>query len=80
MLGSQKFLFGTRFLYKIAKSVYDVQCTMTISVVVTVVASTQYWALADKAFDAFYKLTNTKEQVQSYVLDGMVFHYVTYFI
>lgn len=39
---------------------------------VNVVASIQYRALADKAADAFYKLSNTKEQIQAYVFDGMV--------
>jgi regulator of protease activity HflC (stomatin/prohibitin superfamily) len=40
------------------------------NVFVTVVASVQYRALVDKAPDAFYKLSNTKQQVQSYVFDG----------
>jgi hypothetical protein len=44
------------------------------NVFVTVVASIQYRALADKASDAFYKLTNTKQQIQSYVFDGMALH------
>lgn len=35
------------------------------------VASVQYRAIAEKASDAFYRLTNTKEQIQSYVFDGM---------
>lgn len=38
---------------------------------VNVVASIQYRALAEKAADAFYKLSNTKEQIQAYVFDGM---------
>ena len=38
---------------------------------VNVVASVQYRALADKASDAFYKLTNTRSQIQAYVFDGM---------
>ena len=38
---------------------------------VTVVASIQYRAISDKAADAFYKLSNTKAQIQSYVFDGM---------
>lgn len=42
------------------------------NVFVTVVASIQYRALADKASDAFYKLSNTREQIQSYVFDGMI--------
>lgn len=42
------------------------------NVFVTVVASIQYRALADKASDAFYKLSNTKEQIQAYVFDGML--------
>ena len=40
------------------------------NVFVNVVASVQYRALADKASDAFYRLTNTREQIQSYVFDG----------
>jgi hypothetical protein len=38
---------------------------------VTVVASVQYRALAEKAVDAFYRLTNTREQIQAYVFDGV---------
>lgn len=41
------------------------------NVFVTVVASVQYRALTDKASDAFYKLSNTRGQIQSYVFDGM---------
>ena len=41
------------------------------NVFVTVVASIQYRALAEKASDAFYKLTNTRTQIQAYVFDGM---------
>ena len=37
------------------------------NVFVTIVTSIQYWALSDKAADAFYKLSNTKAQIQSYV-------------
>lgn len=40
------------------------------NVFVNVVASIQYRALADKANDAFYKLSNTKGQIQAYVFDG----------
>lgn len=40
------------------------------NVFVNVVASIQYRALADKASDAFYKLSNTKSQIQAYVFDG----------
>ncbi|PWA34541.1 hypersensitive-induced response protein 1 [Artemisia annua] len=39
------------------------------NVFVNVVASVQYCALADKASDAFYKLSNTKSQIQAYVFD-----------
>lgn len=42
------------------------------NVFVTVVASIQYRALAEKASDAFYKLSNTKAQIQSYVFDGRI--------
>ena len=41
------------------------------NVFVTVVASVQYRALAEKAADAFYKLSNTRAQIQAYVFDGM---------
>lgn len=41
------------------------------NVFVNVVASVQYRAIAEKASDAFYRLTNTREQIQSYVFDGM---------
>jgi len=37
---------------------------------VTVVASIQYRALAENAVDAYYKLSNTRAQKQSYVFDG----------
>jgi len=49
----------------------DVRCETKTkdNVFVTVVASVQYRALADKAADAFYKLSNTREQIQSYVFD-----------
>lgn len=40
------------------------------NVFVTVVASIQYRAIADKAGDAFYKLSNTRAQIQAYVFDG----------
>ena len=42
---------------------------------VTVVASVQYRALAEKASDAFYKLSNTREQIQAYVFDGMIINF-----
>jgi len=41
------------------------------NVFVNVVASIQYRALAEKANDAFYKLSNTKTQLQAYVFDGI---------
>ncbi|XP_028121768.1 hypersensitive-induced response protein-like protein 1 [Camellia sinensis] len=39
------------------------------NVFVNVVASIQYRALSGKGPDAFYKLSNTKEQIQAYVFD-----------
>ncbi|KAG1367593.1 putative Hypersensitive-induced response protein-like protein 2 [Cocos nucifera] len=50
----------------------DVRCETKTkdNVFVTVVASIQYRALADKASDAFYRLSNTREQIQSYVFDA----------
>ncbi|MED6192066.1 Hypersensitive-induced response protein-like protein 2 [Stylosanthes scabra] len=49
----------------------DVRCETKTkdNVFVTVVASVQYRAVADKASDAFYRLTNTREQIQAYVFD-----------
>jgi hypothetical protein len=42
------------------------------NVFVNVVASIQYRALIDKANDAFYKLSNTRGQIQAYVFDGII--------
>ncbi|KAF6994495.1 hypothetical protein CFC21_011184 [Triticum aestivum] len=39
------------------------------NVFVTIVASIQYRAMEDKANDAYYKLSNPKSQIQSYVFD-----------
>ncbi|KAF6159939.1 hypothetical protein GIB67_033023 [Kingdonia uniflora] len=49
----------------------DIRCETKTkdNVFVTVVASIQYRALAEKASDAFYKLSNTREQIQAYVFD-----------
>ncbi|KNA14364.1 hypothetical protein SOVF_108080 [Spinacia oleracea] len=49
----------------------DVKCETKTkdNVFVNVVASIQYRALADKADDAFYKLSNTRAQIQAYVFD-----------
>jgi regulator of protease activity HflC (stomatin/prohibitin superfamily) len=49
----------------------DVRCETKTkdNVFVTVVASIQYRALADKAVDAFYRLSNTRSQIQAYVFD-----------
>ncbi|KAJ6421707.1 hypothetical protein OIU84_028984 [Salix udensis] len=49
----------------------DVRCETKTkdNVFVTVVASVQYRAMAEKAADAFYKLSNTKAQIQAYVFD-----------
>ncbi|KAJ1284096.1 hypothetical protein BS78_03G177900 [Paspalum vaginatum] len=49
----------------------DVRCETKSkdNVFVTVVASVQYRALADKAYDAFYRLSNARAQIQSYVFD-----------
>lgn len=49
--------------------VFSVAFHFDVWTIVTVVASVQYRALADKASDAFYKLSNTREQIQSYVFD-----------
>ncbi|KAG0495169.1 hypothetical protein HPP92_006163 [Vanilla planifolia] len=49
----------------------DVRCETKTkdNVFVNVVASIQYRALAGKASDAFYKLSNTRLQIQAYVFD-----------
>ncbi|XP_062151239.1 hypersensitive-induced response protein 1 [Alnus glutinosa] len=49
----------------------DVRCETKTkdNVFVNVVASVQFRAIAEKASDAFYRLTNTREQIQSYVFD-----------
>ncbi|KAL9247726.1 hypothetical protein vseg_021128 [Gypsophila vaccaria] len=49
----------------------DVRCETKTkdNVFVTVVASIQYRAIAEKASDAFYKLSNTRSQIQAYVFD-----------
>uniref|UniRef100_K3Z6X9 Band 7 domain-containing protein n=3 Tax=Setaria TaxID=4554 RepID=K3Z6X9_SETIT len=49
----------------------DVRCETKTkdNVFVNVVASIQYRALAGKASDAFYKLSNTRSQIQAYVFD-----------
>ncbi|XP_074579328.1 hypersensitive-induced response protein-like protein 1 [Curcuma longa] len=49
----------------------DVKCETKTkdNVFVNVVASVQYRALAEKANDAFYKLSNTRSQIQAYVFD-----------
>jgi len=50
----------------------DVRCESKTkdSVFVTVVASIRYRAIGEKATDAFYKLSYTRKQIQSYVSDG----------
>ncbi|XP_057776195.1 hypersensitive-induced response protein 2-like [Salvia miltiorrhiza] len=49
----------------------DVRCETKTkdNVFVTVVASIQYRAVTENAADAFYKLSNTKAQIQAYVFD-----------
>ncbi|XP_059670672.1 hypersensitive-induced response protein 1-like [Cornus florida] len=65
--------FGYQLAGKLSLRVkqLDVRCETKTkdNVFVTVVASIQYRALAEKASDAFYKLTNTKGQIQAYVFD-----------
>jgi len=49
----------------------DVRCETKTkdNVFVNVVASVQYRVLANKAYDAFYKLSNPRTQIQAYVFD-----------
>ncbi|CAL5420299.1 unnamed protein product [Camellia sinensis] len=51
----------------------DVRCETKTkdNVFVNVVASIQYRALANKGSDAFYRLSNTRTQIQAYVFDGI---------
>lgn len=64
---------GYRLAGKLSLRVHqlDVHCETKTkdNVFVTMVASIQYRALSDKAADAFYKLSNTKQQIQAYVFD-----------
>ncbi|KAG5621645.1 hypothetical protein H5410_006863 [Solanum commersonii] len=53
----------------------DVRCETKSkdNVFVTIVGSIQYYrALVDKATDAFYKLSDTRSKIQSYVFDASV--------
>lgn len=43
---------------------------MQDNVFVNVIASIQYRVLAENASDAFYKLSDTRSQIQAYVFDG----------
>ncbi|GAB2297254.1 Protein hir2 [Dionaea muscipula] len=65
--------FGSRIAGHLTLRVQqlDVRCETKTkdNVFVTVVASVQYRALAEKAADAYYKLSNTREQIQAYVFD-----------
>nr|ACU20306.1 unknown [Glycine max] len=65
--------FGSRVAGALSLRVkqLDVRCETKTkdNVFVTVVASIQYRALAEKAVDAYYKLSNTRSQIQSYVFD-----------
>ncbi|KAL3697420.1 hypothetical protein R1sor_011496 [Riccia sorocarpa] len=49
----------------------DVRCETKTkdNVFVNIVASVQYRAIQEAAFDAYYKLTNPRSQIQSYVFD-----------
>ncbi|KAJ0765511.1 putative Band 7 domain-containing protein [Helianthus annuus] len=68
-------IFGSRLTGHLTLRVQqlDFKCETKTkdNVFVNVVASTQYRALTDKASDAFYKLSNTRAQIQAYVFDGI---------
>ncbi|KAL0009136.1 hypothetical protein SO802_010638 [Lithocarpus litseifolius] len=68
VLGQQ--LAGHRSLC-VQQWMLDVKQRQKDNVFVTVVTSIQYRALSDNAADAFYKLSSTRAQIQSYVFDGM---------
>ncbi|CAA0821290.1 Hypersensitive-induced response protein 1 [Striga hermonthica] len=65
--------FGYKLAGKLSLRVQqiDVRCETKTkdNVFVTVVASIQYRAVAGNASDAFYKLSNTRAQIQAYVFD-----------
>jgi hypothetical protein len=56
------------------KHFWGLSCSFDVcvqdNVFVTVVASVQFRAHVETAEDAFYKLTNPREQIKSYVFDG----------
>ncbi|GLJ31356.1 hypothetical protein SUGI_0629230 [Cryptomeria japonica] len=66
-------IFGTQIRGHLSLRVQklDVRCETKTkdNVFVTVVASVQYRALAEKASEAFYKLSDTRGQIQAYVFD-----------
>nr|GEU69497.1 hypothetical protein [Tanacetum cinerariifolium] len=68
-----RWIFGSQIAGKLTLRLQqlDVKCETKTkdNVFVNVVASVQYRALADKASDAFYKLSNTRAQIQAYVFD-----------
>ncbi|KAF6154146.1 hypothetical protein GIB67_016398 [Kingdonia uniflora] len=49
----------------------NLKATSTDNVFVNVVVSIKYRALSNSATDAFYKLSNTRLQIQAYVFDGI---------
>lgn len=48
------------------------------NVFVEIVVSVQFRAIAAAAYDAFYKLTNPREQIRAYVYDGISCIFVSY--
>eukprot|EP01018_Ginkgo_biloba_P024736 Gb_03977 [translate_table: standard] len=66
--------FGSQIVGRLSLRVQklDVRCETKSkdNVFVTVIASVQFRALGNNASDAFYKLSNPREQIQAYVFDG----------
>jgi hypothetical protein len=50
--------------------VFNLTFIIYIKWFVKIVVSVQYRAIAAAAYDAFYKLTNPREQIRAYVYDG----------
>lgn len=52
---------------------FNMQCDTKTkdNVFVKVSVAVQYYVIADKVYDAFYKLTDDKNQIRSYVFDGI---------
>ena len=62
-------------LFQFGATLLNVVCGVSLqdNVFVSVVCSIQYRVVRQNADDAFYELQNPREQIQSYVFDGLCF-------